>query len=137
MNASNGASPLLALLAAALLAGCTDRGPITEPAQPGVLVATISTPHADDRALMLELAGAGITAVEAASSGYTLHVRSAGQLHRVAVFGDLQSGALLRFRVPDVRSRAAYTVRVLESGGPENALRSDLDGYRIEIGPLP
>jgi hypothetical protein len=132
-------SAWLALLAAALLAGCSDKpdGGIADPPVPGVLVATLTTPHADDRAVLVEIRGAGITGVQAAATGYVVHSRAGGEQVKAAAFGTLQSGALLRFTVPGVTKSASYTARVVESSGPENALREELGGYRVELSRQP
>lgn len=132
---------MAAAAALALAAGCADRKPgggVTDPPVPGVLVATLVTPHEDDRALVVELRGPGIAEVQAApGSGHTLHSRSADGAVRAAVFGRLQAGALLRFRVPDVGAASRYSARVLEASGADNTLRVDAGAYRLDVAPAP
>jgi hypothetical protein len=133
---------LLAGLAAVVVAaGCTDRnrgGGVTDPPAPGVLAATLSTPNTDDRALIVELSGPGITAVQAAAgSGHTVHSRASGSTVRAALFGDLTDGAVLRFSVPDVSRANAYTARVVEASGADNSLREDVTGYRLQLARQP
>ncbi|HEU0012554.1 MAG TPA: hypothetical protein VFQ45_02685 [Longimicrobium sp.] len=127
----------LALLALAALAGCD--GPRTtepppDPAEPGILTVTLATPAADDRALVVQISGPeAIGAVTSAGGGYLVHSRTAGTTVRVAVFGPLADGPLLRISVPDVRKAAAYSAQVMEVAGASHALRETLSGYSAVV----
>ncbi|HSJ05160.1 MAG TPA: hypothetical protein VK936_00575 [Longimicrobiales bacterium] len=123
------------LLCAALAAGCSDGGgsDITTPPQPGFLTAVLTTPHADDAAVLVEITGAGITTVDAGGSGHTVHGRVSGATLRAAAFGEVRSGLLVRFAVPDVNRSGSYSARIIEASGPDNALRADVSGYRVDV----
>jgi hypothetical protein len=124
---------LAALVTAMTVTACSEKAGPTDIAEPGVLVASITIPNPDDRAILVEISGPGITAAEAAGSDVLLHARTTGQVLRGAAFGNLQSGALVRFRVPDARATSLYTGRVVEASGPQNELRTDLTGYGVAL----
>ena len=129
-----------AVLAALALAACGGDGggkptPVDPDPVPGQLTATLATPSADDRALMLTITGPeAVTGVTAAGAGYAVFARPADATTvRVAVFGNIAAGALVRFSVPDVNRAAAYSVSVVEAADPANALRASLAGYAVTV----
>lgn len=125
-----------------LLAACTGDGKkgITEPPppppeqpEPGTLTLTLATPHADDAALVLTVAGPeAITQIQAAGA-LRVHSRGEGTQHRVAVFGAVASGAVLRFAVPDVRRAAGYTATLVEVADTANQVRASTAGYTLSV----
>ena len=131
----------IALLAVALLGGaisCGDdpTGPGTiDPPTPGTLTLSLDTPHDDDRALLVRIVGPdSMTAVQLEAAGVTMHTRGEGSdTLRIALFGALADGALLRFSVPDTRAAADYGATVLEASGPAAALRAPATGYGLTI----
>ncbi|HEU4881864.1 MAG TPA: hypothetical protein VFT45_06460 [Longimicrobium sp.] len=126
----------LALFLALAAAACTggDGGPTTTSPQPepGVLTVNLTTPNPDDRALVVEVTGPAISGVTAANAAYVLHSRAGASSVRVAVFGALGSGALLRFQVPDVNKASAYSATVVEVADAANALR-ETAGYTAVV----
>ena len=139
MNRARSTLLLATLAGATLLAGCGgDKGGagITQPpaAVPGVLTLSLTTPHADDRAMMLSISGPGpITEITSSGTSYVLHSRASGTGFRVAVFGSLTSGALLRFSVPDVNKASSYQAAVLEVSDAANALRSTTAEHKLSV----
>ncbi|HSJ07506.1 MAG TPA: hypothetical protein VK936_12450 [Longimicrobiales bacterium] len=129
--------PLAALAAAAMTAACSENAGPTDIPEPGFLVASITMPGTEDRAVLVTIHGPGITGVDGGISGYVVHYRSDPGAVRIAAFGDLRSGPLLRFRVPDARVTSKYTVQVVEVSGPQNELRDDLVAYRVELARQP
>jgi len=145
---------LLPAVAAALAISCGgsggDRAP-TDPSQqqpvqpsqptapaavPGTLTARLVTPNADDGAIVVEINGpAPVTDVTAAVQGAVAHSRANGNKTRLAVFGPLASGALVRFSVPDVNAAQQYSAQVTEVSDRASALRTSVTGYGISIAP--
>jgi hypothetical protein len=135
----------VALTAAALAfsAACSaDGGPMEPPPpaespalEPGVLTLRLATPHADDGALLLTLVGPGpITEVAAAAgSAYVVHSRAVDGVTRIAVFGAVAAGDLVRFTVPDVNRAASYSAALLELSDRASALRASTDGYALTV----
>lgn len=123
----------------ALVAACgsddEDGGPVAPlPPVAGVLVARLTTPHADDRAVLLEITGPSITAPQPATdAGVTVHGRIVDGTLRALVVGTVRAGTMVRFAVPDVNAAGRYAGRIVEASGPASALRASLDGYRIEV----
>ena len=78
--------------------------------------------------VLLELEGPGIDAV-AGADGLELYHSAARGRHRIVVAGPLESGPLLRFRVPDRGQLARYRVRVLQVTGEDYGL-VDTGEYR-------
>jgi hypothetical protein len=120
-----------------LLAACDGKknpDPVTPEPVPGELTLSLSTPHADDRALLFTLAGPGpITGVQASGFGYTVHARASGSSVRLAVFGRLANGPVVRFHVPDVEKAWLYAATLHEAADPQNALRSSMAGYALTV----
>jgi hypothetical protein len=120
-----------------LTVGCSDGRPaggVTEPPVPGVLLVTLTTPHADDRAILLEVTGPTITDPQgAAPTGVAVHTRMNNGALRAAAFGAIGGGTLLRFTVTDVNAASRNTARVIEASGPANTLRESLETYQVVI----
>jgi hypothetical protein len=120
------------LLAVVLVAAC-DGGPASDQPRPGDLLVSLSTPNADDRALLVSIAGPEeISAVAAASPAFVVHTRTQGTTTRVAVFGSLADGPVLRLTVPDTRRAAEYTATVLDAADGGNADRA-ATGYALGL----
>lgn len=120
------------LLLGALLSACDANGP--DKPVPGDLVVSLDTPGGADRALLLTVTGpAAPTAVVGAAPAYVVHARTQGTTTRVAVFGALADGALLRVTVPDVRQADRYTATLVESADAANVPRAGVAGYALTI----
>ena len=109
--------------------------PTTPPAPvPGDLTVSLSTSYSDDRALLFTLTGPGpITAVQSSSTAYYVQYRSSGASLRIAVFGHLVNGPVLRFSVPDVAKSSQYLATVQEAADPQNNLRTSTSGYAFSV----
>ena len=127
---------VVALLGSAISCGDDPTGPgtIDEPT-PGTLTLSLDTPHDDDRALLVRVVGPdSMTAVQLEAADVTMHTRGEGNdTLRIALFGALADGALLRFSVPDTRAVADYSAEVLEASGPAAALRASATGYELTV----
>ena|SRR5688500_4520478 len=141
----------LMVLAGAILAACGggDSGSTTtqptppEPVQPtvpvavpGTLTVRLVTPNTDDGAILLEINGP-VPAAEltSAAQGAIVHARANGNTSRVAVFGAIASGALLRFSVPDVNAAPKFSAQILEASDRGSALRPGVTAYQLTIAP--
>lgn len=110
--------------------------PTVPAAVPGTLTARLVSPFTDDGAILLEIVGPAPAAdVTAAAQGAVVHARANGNTTRVAVFGSLGSGALVRFSVPDVNVAAQFSAQVAEASDRSSALRASVTGYQITISP--
>jgi len=110
--------------------------PTAPVAVPGTLTVRLVTPFTDDGAMLLDITGpAPVTDVAAAAQGVVAHARSSGNATRVAVFGSLGGGALVRFSVPDINAVQQYAVQVAEASDRASVLRSSVTGYQLTIAP--
>ena len=116
--------------ALALTVACRDAsGPVA-----GALTVQLETPHLDDGALVLTLSGPGeITEVTAAGADARAFAREAGGITKVAVFGALAAGPVLRFAVPDVRKAGEYVATVVQVADRSNDLRPITADYRLKV----
>jgi hypothetical protein len=103
---------------------------------PGTLTVRLVTPNADDGAILFDITGpAPPVDITAAVQGAVVHSRIVGNTTRVAVFGSLASGALVKFSVPDVNAAAQYTGQVTEASDRASTLRASVTGYQVTIAP--
>ncbi len=133
MISKRGYSGLAAtLLLAAFLAGGCDG--TTEPPgpQPGQLTVNLSTTGSGGSAFLLTLSGSGITSPVAASAGHLLYSFASGNTVKVAVVGNISTGALVRFSVPDVNRVSSYGVTLNEAAASDNSLQNVSD-YSLTI----
>lgn len=124
---------LLALLAV-VAAACADNVGPDGPGRTASVTVRIDTPHADDRALLLELnAGEVESAFEVLQPDVSIFAAGvdAGST-RIALFGPIGDGDLLRFAV-DRDGADEVTATVVEAAGPAAHLRENVDAYAIEI----
>lgn len=116
-----------------LLAACSDTSGPPVPT-PGDLTLKLALPASDDRAMLVTISGPEVIgAITAASPGYTVFGRPTGTTAKVAVFGTLAAGPVVKFAVPDVNKSASYTAVVTEVAGPANELRDQLAGYLVTV----
>ncbi|MBV9110344.1 MAG: hypothetical protein JO306_13110 [Gemmatimonadetes bacterium] len=124
-----------ALLLAVFLSACHGNEPVKP--GPGMLVATLSTPRAEpSRAAVVLISGPeAVTEVQGASPAYFVAARSEGMLTRVAVFGTLVDGPLLRFTVPDARRAGEYRATVVDAADSANAPSAAVAEYALTLAP--
>jgi hypothetical protein len=107
-----------------------------EPAEAGTLSLRLSTPHADDGAVLFEVSGPPIDTLLAASGSLRVFMRRAdGSTVIGAVVGVVAEGPVVTLRVPDVGAAARYTARIREVADRDAALRASLTGYALTVGP--
>ena len=125
----------LALLS--LAAACGDGGP-TGPAGPvpGVLKIALTTPNADDGALLFTVSGGRISTVDAAAAGYQIYTAQPDTLTtRILVTGDIGAGEVVRIHVPDTRSAAAYHATIAQAASRTTFAQRGLAGYALAVAP--
>lgn len=131
--------PVLLVVVAALMSiacgGDGGGGSVTGPkAVPGELTATLVTPNADDRAILITITGPGpVSSVAAANDDYVVFSKVSGSKVSVALFGSLTSGTVIRFHVPDVGLVSSYTASLVEVVDPANNVRPQQTGYSVSI----
>lgn len=106
------------------------------PPEPGQLTVRLTTPLGDDGAIVVEVRGPNVTQVQLSDNTMFLlaeHVDSATQ--RFVILGDLQSGPLATFHVPDIHAVRAYSATAVEVASRDNTVRSSLEGYALTIVP--
>ena len=119
----------------AMVATCGD-GPVAPPPPPvsGTVTVRLTTPHADDRALIIRVTGPNMSAVVAANASLVMHMRAETNAFGAALFGNLTNGsAVLRFTIPDVSKLGQYAGTVIEVADDGNAVREALDGYALVL----
>jgi hypothetical protein len=103
---------------------------------PGTLTVHLASPNTDDGAILLEITGpAPATEITSPVQGALVHTRANANGSRVAVFGALGAGALVRFSVPDVNAVQQYGAQVIEASDRGSALRASVTGYKLTIAP--
>lgn len=125
------------VIVAALSAGaaCSD-DPTGGVTQAGTVMLRLTTPHADDGAVMFEVSGPEIDTAIAVNASLRLFTRRASGSTMVGVVvGEVTDGAVVTLRVPDVGAAAEYTARVLEVADRQSALRGSLTGYALTVRP--
>jgi hypothetical protein len=123
---------LLLLAGTVFLGTCGDSPTAPTPPEPGTLVVTLQGARPGDGAMIVRVRGPGaIGAVVAASAGYVLHARAAGDSARAALFGPVANGPLFAISVADVHRIAEYRATVVEVSDATNALRDDVSAYAL------
>jgi hypothetical protein len=114
------------------LPGCGDTS--VGPPEPGTVAVMLATPNLDDGAILFRLEGGSVEALTAAAPSHRLFSRATGAASAtVVVVGNLVSGAVLVFDVPDVTKVSDYRATILEVAARDNSLRSSLAGYSLEV----
>jgi len=115
------------------LAACGDTSGPPVP-KPGDLTLKLALPASDDRAMLVTISGPeAIGTITAAGPAYTVFGRPSGTTAKVAVFGTLVAGPVVKFAVPDVNKADQYTAAVTEVAGSANQLRPQLTGYSVTV----
>jgi len=106
----------------------------TDPTSSGPVTVSLSTPNADDGALMIIVKGQGPPTIESASNAYQVYWRlaKAGET-RVIVVGDISAGPLFTAAAPPGGSTAGITATIAEVATRANALRASTAGYTLTV----
>ena len=81
----------------------------------------------------MRLDGPAIGAIVAVQDGTLAFSRMDGSRREIVVVGELKSGAIVRFDVPDINRVEKYSAAIVEVAGVDNSLRDDLDEYSIQV----
>ena len=106
--------------------------PPGQPGGSGRLTASFTSPNSSDGAILLELRGTSIHGIALANSAWKLYADSSGTPIRIAIMGNLSSGALLTFDVPDVTAAASYSATIVDVADMQSKIRAT-NGYTITI----
>jgi hypothetical protein len=110
----------------ALLTGCDDE--VQPIAEPGTIEVVVASPAGAEGAALIEV-GAAVSG--ATSPGGQAFVRPVGASTRVAIVRTAGGELRVLFDVPDVHRPPE--MRLLQVAGPDDQLRADLSGYRLEV----
>ncbi len=119
-------------IAGALFAACHDALTVEKPSD---FVVSLTTPFADDGAVLVGLYGLPPAAVDVTADDPSLvvySVRIADTL-RIAVFGAITSGPLVRIGPLDGGAVLAIATRVEDAASRGNQQREPLSGYGVEL----
>jgi hypothetical protein len=110
------------------LTGCSNNtGPTG-----ATLGVTLSSPHSDDGAVLLTIAGGPVDSVEAI--GYGVYTARAGTgTLRLIVTGDLGGGPIARIHVPDPRQAPFYTAKVVQVAARRTYAQRDPAAYGARL----
>lgn len=128
-------SRLIFLTLCALALSACDSDPAETPTA-GSLTVSISTPNPMESAMLVRITGPGISDARAVSTDHVLHVsdHAPGEFQAI-ILGDLTSGPLMRFDVPDIAALQKYSAEILQVASPNYDLREDSGQYGITLAP--
>ena len=132
----NGARWIFAMVATLSAGAACSDDPTSGDPQAGTVTLRLTTPHADDGAMLFEVSGPRIDTAAAANASLQLFTRRVDDSKIVGVVaGVVANGAVVTLQVPDVDAVAGYTARVLEVADRQNVLRASLTGYALTAAP--
>lgn len=100
----------------------------------GTATVSLTSPNADDGAVLVTVNGTGLSNVRPPNSSYQVFWRLASaNVLKVAVVGDLATGPLFTVDVPDITNLSGYSGTVDEAASRTDALRGSLTGYSISV----
>jgi hypothetical protein len=129
-------APVVALLVGAAI-GCDHSSPTQPPPPPPLpssAVVSLTTPNADDGAVIVMISGPNLATIQPADSHYVVYSRLASaQEARVIVIGNLVAGPLftVRFGAPHLIS--AYSGAVQQVATRGDSILSSTVGYRVTV----
>lgn len=110
----------------------------TEPEPtPGTLFVRLVTPGVEG-AVQFEFDSPDVPSLTVAGIGFQLYqlpVPGDPGAIRAVVVGNVLTGPLVRFAVPDVNRADLYRATLVEVADPQNRLRGSLAGYSLTVGP--
>ncbi len=112
---------------------CGDDGGPTGPVA-GSLTVSLTTPNADDGAILLTVSGGDIdNAASALGPSFAFYSSQSGSSLTAIIVGDIVAGDLMTIHVPDVGAASSYTATAVQIAARSNALRSSLSGYELTV----
>jgi hypothetical protein len=117
------------LVAGLVLAACTDH---TRPSGPGSFTATLISPNGPEGAAVVLLVGEGVSELHAIGDT-EVHAITSGDETKVVLIN--QVGGTLAFEIAVADLRRPLVGAVTEVAGPDDALRTSLTGYSLDIEP--
>lgn len=124
---------VLALLAlVGSLAGCGSSDGNGGAAVPGTLTLTLTTPHANDGAILFTVNGVvdSVSGKPMVQSGsYLIHPT----FTKIVIAGDITSGPVATLYVPDVKTAASYKVTVNQAAVRTTFAQQTIGGYSIAV----
>ena len=117
----------LGLLGTALACGDNPIAP-----KAGNMKVSLTTPNADDGAVLVALFGPGFTNVQPASASYRVYSLTASPTEmRVLVVGDLSTGALLSLDIGDPARIAEYHGTVIQAASRNDIVHTVSTDYDL------
>ncbi|UCC83624.1 MAG: hypothetical protein JSW46_01450 [Gemmatimonadota bacterium] len=120
-------------LALAVGVACGDDESVGPEVTPGTMIVSLTTPNADDGAIMFTVSGGEIDAPALLDIEHVLYLMEGANTITAIIAGDIVAGGLLEFDVPDVE--VAYTATITQVADRTNDLRDPLTGYSLTVDP--
>jgi hypothetical protein len=120
-------------VALALVVGvaCGDDEGVGPGVTPGTMIVSLTTPNADDGAIMFTVSGGAIDAPTLLDIDHVLYLMEGTNSITAIVAGDIVAGGLLEFDVPDIE--VTYTATITQVADRLNDLRDPLTGYDLTV----
>lgn len=105
---------------------------------PGSAIVSLTTPAADDGAVVVRVEGPGLSTLQTASSGYTFYSRLASEQEaRVIVLGNVVAGPIFTFKMAAGATASDYTATLQQVASRSDGLRAALTSYSLTITAAP
>jgi hypothetical protein len=121
---------MVALAFVVAILACHDDDKTVAPTGPGVLDVVLTTPNADDGAVLLTVDGA-IDSVQGAP--YVIFSTASGTGARIVVTGDVVAGVIARLYVPDVGTADQYLAHLDEVAQRGTFALQPPTSYQLEL----
>lgn len=97
-------------------------------------IVALSTPYADDGALVITVKGPDLSTFAAAASSYSLFARTtSAQEARIIIVGDIANGSLFSMKLSTPHEISAYTVSIEQVAMRSDALRESLSRHTVTL----
>lgn len=121
-------------LATTLVLGSASCSDSPGPDDSGPLTVSLTTPNADDGALLVVVTGPELTDIQPTSSAYQVFSRRAGATEtRVIVVGDIVAGPVFTASVPTGSVASEFAASMSEVASRTDALRPSTAGYSLTV----
>lgn len=104
--------------------GCKDS---TSPGGPGQLTVRLTSSAGPGAAFLVTVSGQDVSDPAAVAEGHLVYSLASDSTTSVAIIGQVESGALFEFTVPDVGRALDYTVQLEQVAGLDNRILSTND----------